>query len=86
MGELTIPLYQQTEDDLPDDDPYSDAVFLSADAVYVDAINNSSNQWNIPVTVEEHPVVFKVDTGAEVTALSAKTYNLLHKSVQLQSV
>ena len=85
MGELTTPLYQQTDEDLPDDDPYSDAVFLSADAVYVDAVHNSLTQWNISVTVGAHPVVFKVDTGAEVTALSEKTYNLLHESVpQLQ--
>ena len=35
--------------------------------------------------MEACPVVFKVDTGAEVTALSEKTYNLLHESVpQLQ--
>ena len=85
MGELTTPLYQQTDEDLPDDDPYSDAVFLSADAVYVDAVHNSLTQWNISVTVRAHPVVFKVDTGAEVTALSEKTYDLLHESVpQLQ--
>jgi len=85
MGELTTLLYQQTDEDLPDDDLYSDAVFLSADAVYVDTIHNSSTQWNISVTVGAHPVVFKVDTGAEATALSEKTYNLLHESVpQLQ--
>jgi len=39
MGELTNSLYQQTDSDVPDNDPYSDVVFLSADAVHVDAFN-----------------------------------------------
>ena len=54
MGEMTTytPPYQKTDSDIPDDDPYSDTVFLSADAVYVDAVNKTnSSQWNITVTV-----------------------------------
>ena len=42
MGELTTPLYQQTDSNVPDDDLYSDAVFLSADAVYADAVNKTN--------------------------------------------
>ena len=83
MGELTISPYQQTDNDiLDDDDPYSNAAFLSADAVYVDAVQNTNSpQWNITLTVGAQLVMFKVDTGAEVTALSEKIYNLLHDSV-----
>jgi len=77
MGELITPFYQKTDSDIPDDDPYSYSVFLSADAVYFDAVNKiNSSQWNIIVTVRVHPVLFKVDTGAEVITLSEKTYNL----------
>ena len=83
IGKLITPPYQHTDDYIPDDDdPYSDAVFLSADAVYVDVVQNTnSSQWNITLTVGEQLVLFKVDTAAEVTALSEKTCNLLHDSV-----
>jgi len=79
LGELTTPFYQKTDSDVPDNDPYSDGAFLSADAVNVDIVNKTnSSQWNITATVGVHPVLFKVDTGAEVTVLSE---NLFHDSV-----
>ena len=64
MGELTVPSYQPSDRDLQDTDTYSDAVFLSADAVYVDNLSNDSSQQNITVTVGAHPVLFKVNTPA----------------------
>jgi len=70
MGELTTPLYQQTDTDVPDNDPYSYSIFLSADTVYVDAVNKTNfSQWKITVTVGAHPVLFKLGTVAEVTYL-----------------
>ena len=57
-------------------------IFASADVVYVDAMNNTNSaQWNITVVAEAHSVLFKVDAGAEVTALSENTYNLLQHTV-----
>ena len=75
MGELNTTLQQQ-EGDTFDNDPYSDTVYLSADTVFLDTVDNlNSNQWNITVLVENNPVFFKVDTGAEVTALSEKSFH-----------
>ena len=42
---------------------------------------DDKKQWNVKVLVEKDPVTFKVDTGAEVTALSDATYNSIQKSV-----
>jgi len=79
MGELTTPPHQPPDRELPDTDPYSDDVFLSDDAIYFRAINNTnSSQWNVIVTFGAHPVLFKVDTGAKMMALSEATYNLFH--------
>ena len=32
------------------------------------------NQWNVTILVGNNPVIFKVDTGAEVTALKEETF------------
>ena len=75
MGEITTPSHQQADNQLADYDPYSDAVYLSADNVYLDTVNNvNANQWNVTVLVGSNPIVFKVDTGAEVTALTEETF------------
>ena len=37
------------------------------------------------VLVEKDPVPFKVDTGAEVTALSDATFNSIQNSVEVKS-
>ena len=81
MGELTTPSYQQTESKIIDD-PYSDTVYLSADTVYLDTVGNSTaNQWNVTVLIGSNPVLFKVDTEAEVTALSEETFCTLSNPV-----
>ena len=74
MGELTTPLCNQDSKTF-DDEPYSDTVYLNADTIYLDNVGNgNTNQWNVTVLVEKNPVLFKVDTGAEVTALSEDTF------------
>ena len=48
---------------------------LYSDTVYLDAVNrDDEKQWNDKVLVETNPVPFKVDTGAEVTALIVRRY------------
>ena len=55
---------------------------LYSDTVYLDAVNrDNEKQWNVEVLVETDPVPFKVDTGAEVTALSDTTFNSIQNSV-----
>ena len=85
MGELTTPSHQQADSKLADYDPYSDTVYLSADNVYLDTVNNvNANKWNVTVLVGSNPVIFKVD---KVTALTEETFRYfsnpvprLHKS------
>jgi len=85
VGELTALSYKQAESET-NDDPYSDTVYLSADTVYLDTVSNAAaNQWNVTVLVGSNPVKFKVDTGAEVTALSEETFRTFTNQVrQLQ--
>ena len=66
MGELTTPIPQPAEDNPQEDND------LYSDTVYLNAVNKALNdkQWRITVLVENNSVSFKVDTGAEVTALS----------------
>ena len=48
---------------------------LYSDTVYLDAVNrDDEKQWNDKVLVEADHVPFKVDTGAEVTALIVRRY------------
>ena len=42
---------------------------------------DNEKQWNVKVLVEKDPVTFKVDTGAEVTAMSDATFNSIQNSV-----
>ena len=56
--------------------------YLYSDTIYLRAVNRSGDKkWNIEVLVEKHPVTFKVDTGAEVTALSHTTFNSIQKTM-----
>ena len=65
---------------------------LYSDTVYLNAVNKALNdkQWRVTVLVENNLVSFKVDTGAEVTALSEIAFQLftnpvpkLQKSTQI---
>ena len=52
-------------------------------SIYLNAVNrDNEKQWNVKVLVEKDPVPFKVDTAAEVTAMSDATFNSIQKSVQ----
>ena len=65
MGELTTPIPQSAKDNPQEDND------LYSDTVYFNAVNKALNdkQWRVTVLVENSSVSFKVDTGAEVTAL-----------------
>ena len=74
IGELTTPSCNQDSNTF-DDEPYSDTVYLNADTIYLDTVGDgNTNQWNVTVLVGKNPVLFKVDTGAEVTELSEDTF------------
>ena len=75
MGEVVTPAQQTALDSQEDNDLYFDTIYL-------DAINNADDkQWLVTVLVESNSVIFKVDTGAEVTALSERTFQLFTKPV-----
>ena len=54
---------------------------LTGDAVYLSTIDtttlNKSSSLCIPITLDNTKVMFKVDTGAEVTVTSQEMYKLL---------
>ena len=75
VAEITDSLQDTTLTDFSDGDLYSDTIYLRA------VNRNGDKQWNIEVLVEKHLVTFKVDTGAEVTALSHTTFNSIQKSL-----
>ena len=49
-----------------------------SDTLYLDTVNgHNEKHWCVEVLIESDPVTFKVDTGAEVTALSDTTFHSL---------
>jgi len=53
---------------------------LSLDSAFLDAVTTGSNKtWNATILMSKLPtkVVFKLDTGAEATAITDKTYKSL---------
>ena len=65
----------QQESDFSDEDLYSDTIYLNA------VNRDNKKQWNVKVLVEKDPMTFKVDTGAEVTAMSDATFNSIQNSM-----
>ena len=66
---------ESTVTDSSDGDLYSDTVYLNA------VNRDDEKQWNVKVLVEKDSVTFKVDTGAEVTAMSDTTFYSIKNSV-----
>ena len=52
----------------------SEAHGPTTNVAYLDTLDGPSNVWEIDVNVRDKTVTFKVDTGAEVTALSDTTW------------
>ena len=75
VAEITDPLQELAVMEPSDNDLYSDTVYLSA------VNRDNEKQWIVKVLVEKGPVTFKVDTGAEVTAISDTTFHLIKKLV-----
>ena len=74
VAEIANPLQELTVNNSSDGDLYSDTVYLNA------VNRNNEKQWYVQIQVEKDPVTFKVDTGAEVTAMSETTFYSLKKS------
>ena len=56
-----------------------------ADLKYLDAVENSNgNMWELELSSGQDIIRFKVDTGAEVTVLSDKTWKSLNRTEQLK--
>lgn len=69
MGEVTTLIQQPNIHSLQEDND------LYSDTIYLNAVNNTNDkQWHVTMLVETNSVSFKVDTGAEVTALSDVTF------------
>ena len=63
--------------DLNSDDLYTDAVYLNTVGDEQAHTKNVPESWNVQVMVKNKKVLFKVDTGAEVTAMSESAWNSL---------
>jgi len=68
MVELT------TSDQDSDNDFHSDALYLNTVS---EQQADAKNVWNVQVTIVNKKVLFKVDTGAEVTAMSNSAWESL---------
>ena len=69
MAEVTTSVHslEITDHQDYDDEAYSDPVYLNT---VTDQQTPLTNSWNVQVTIANKKVLFKVDTGAEVTAMS----------------
>jgi len=48
---------------------------------YLDTLNSAeSNTWEISIELQGQPITFKVDAGAEITAVSTSTWESLKLS------
>ena len=57
----------------------------TTDVAYLDTLDGPSKVWEIDVNVRNKTVTFKVDTGAEVTALSDTTWTSLGIATPLKN-
>lgn len=54
----------------------------SIDTIHYVSTKNRK-QWNTELLVENNPVNFKIDTGAEINVLNQKVFDSLGKSIKL---
>jgi predicted aspartyl protease len=54
------------------------------DTTCIDGTGGDDNAWRVDVAVNDQHVMFKVDTGAEVTAISEQTWASLRDTPTLQ--
>ena len=47
------------------------------DSIFLGAVESGQSSWKIELLVHGHPISFKLDTGAEVTAIAEKDYYTL---------
>ena len=73
LQSLEIKGNQGYDDD--DDYAYYDPIYLNT----VTDQTSSKNSWNVQVTIVNKKVLFKVDTGADVTAMSDTAWELVHE-------
>ena len=79
MAEVTTSMQSlETTDhqDYDDDETYSDPIYLNT---VTDQQTPLTNSWNVQVTIVNKKVLFKLDTGAEVTAMSDSAWELVHE-------
>ena len=57
----------------------------TTEVAYLDMLDSSKKVWEVEVNVKGKAVTFKVDTGAEVTALSDSTWKSLAITTPLKS-
>ncbi len=65
-----------------DDSDYSDDLFVGM--VNTENNNDQNDKWSCTLTLNEQPVVFKIDTGAQCSVMPTKLYTKLFPDTQLQ--
>ena len=87
VAELTTEVQELTVND-PDhhtDEPtFSNVVYLNTVGGDSATEQNSTTSWNVQVAINNKVLLFKVDTGADVTAMSESAWQQLNSDNKLQ--
>ena len=60
-----------------------DDVFIAAIHGQVPTVDARDNLWVVTISINESPVEFKIDTGADVSVISESTYKALNRKMSL---
>ena len=90
VAQVTSEMQELTTTDLTDHTDellYSDVVYLNTVGDDTTSHKNATTTWNVQVTINKMVLLFKVDTSAEVTAMSESAWKQLisDKKFQLNS-
>ena len=81
VAQVTSEMQELTTTDLTDHTDellYSDIVYLNTVGDDTTSHKNATTTWNVQVTINKMVLLFKVDTGAEATAMSESAWKQLN--------
>ena len=87
QSQVTSEMQELTTTDLTDHTDellYSDVVYLNTVGDDTTPHKNATTTWNVQVTINKMVLLFKVDTGAEATAMSESAWKQLNSDKKFQ--
>ena len=87
VAQVTSEMQELTTTDLTDHTDellYSDVVYLNTVGDDTTFHKNATTTWNVQVTINKMVLLFKVDTGAEATAMSESAWKQLNSDKKFQ--